>query len=91
MDENENVDEKKEEQINIGEENNINDKNKKKICFYCNLIINEDESIQCEKCKNFFHESCVGLSHNNNENEYNDNDNDIDENKFICPDCLSKK
>ncbi len=91
IDENENVDEKKEEQINIGEENNINDKNKKKICFYCNLIINEDESIQCEKCKNFFHESCVGLSHNNNENEYNDNDNDIDENKFICPDCLSKK
>ena len=85
-----NIDEKKEEQINNEENKNNNIENKiKKVCFYCNLIINEEESIQCEKCKNYFHESCVGISHN--ENEYNDNDNDMDENQFICPDCLSKK
>ena len=85
-----NIDEKKEEQINNEENKNNNNENKiKKVCFYCNLIINEEESIQCEKCKNYFHESCVGISHN--ENEYNDNDNDMDENQFICPDCLSKK
>jgi len=84
-----NIDEKKEE-INNEENKNNNIENKiKKVCFYCNLIINEEESIQCEKCKNYFHESCVGISHN--ENEYNDNDNDMDENQFICPDCLSKK
>jgi len=85
-----NIDEKKEEQIDNEENKNNNIENKiKKVCFYCNLIINEEESIQCEKCKNYFHESCVGISHN--ENEYNDNDNDMDENQFICPDCLSKK
>ena len=85
-----NIDEKKEEQINNEENKNNNIENKiKKVCFYCNLIINEEESIQCEKCKNYFHESCVGISHN--ENEFHDNDNDMDENQFICPDCLSKK
>ena len=85
-----NIDEKKEEQIDNEENKNNNIENKiKKVCFYCNLIINDEESIQCEKCKNYFHESCVGISHN--ENEYNDNDNDMDENQFICPDCLSKK
>jgi len=85
-----NIDEIKEEQIDNEENKNNNNENKiKKVCFYCNLIINEEESIQCEKCKNYFHESCVGISHN--ENEYNDNDNDMDENQFICPDCLSKK
>ena len=83
-----NIDLTKEEQMGNEEDKNNNLENKiKKVCFYCNLIINEEESIQCEKCKNYFHESCVGISHN--ENEYNDND--MDGNQFICPDCLSKK
>ena len=83
-----NIDLTKEEQMGNEEDKNNNLENKKKkVCFYCTLIINEEESIQCEKCKNYFHESCVGISHN--ENEYNDND--MDGNQFICPDCLSKK
>ena len=83
-----NLEEKKDEQINEEENEKNNAEIKiKKVCFYCNLIINEEESIKCEKCKNCFHESCVGISHN--DNEYNVND--FDENQFICPDCLSKK
>ena len=83
-----NLEEKKDEQINEEENKKTNSEIKiKKVCFYCNLIINEEESIKCEKCKNCFHESCVGISHN--DNEYNVND--FDENQFICPDCLSKK
>ena len=83
-----NLEEKKDEQINEEENKKTNAEIKiKKVCFYCNLIINEEESIKCEKCKNCFHESCVGISHN--DNEYNVND--FDENQFICPDCLSKK
>ena len=77
------------------ESNNNNDeinKIKKNNCFYCGLVINEDECIQCSKCKNYFHESCVGISHKVNDN-YGEiiNDNDDEEQDYICPDCLSKK
>ena len=95
----ENNDNKEKENINNdnGNDNDISlDKNdnedniiKKKNCFYCQLIINEEESIQCSKCKNYFHESCVGIS--NKKNDYDINENELDEKDFICPDCLSVK
>jgi len=82
--------EKKEDNVividKLSKDNNIQ---KKKTCFYCQLIINEEESIQCKKCNNYFHESCVGIS--NQKSDYDRNDDDIDEKEYICPDCLSKK
>ena len=86
-----------EEGENINEKNNFNkdfknkledEKKVKKNCFYCQLIINEEESIQCDKCKNYFHESCVGISHKIT--DYNSNENDIEEIGYICPECLTK-
>ena len=61
----------------------------KNICFYCKLIINEDECIQCSKCKNFFHESCVGISNKNIDS--NEVINEENEQNYICPDCLDVK
>jgi len=73
--------------INDDEKNNEINLNKKNFCYYCNLIVNEDESIQCTKCLNYYHESCVGISHKVN---YDDSINDEDEQNYICPDCLAK-
>ena len=99
LDTEENNDNKEKENINndngngndISLDKNENEDNiiKKKNCFYCQLIINEEESIQCSKCKNYFHESCVGIS--NKKNDYDINENELDEKDFICPDCLSVK
>ena len=78
-----NEDEKNEEEnkINISE----NEIMKNNSCFYCKLIINEEECLQCSKCKNYFHEACVGIKHNE---DMKDNNMEIEE--FICPDCFSK-
>ena len=73
--------------INDDEKNNEINMNKKNFCYYCNLTVNEDESIQCTKCLNYYHESCVGISHKVN---YDDSINDEDEQNYICPDCLAK-
>ena len=65
-------------------------KNKiKNMCYYCNLVINEDESIQCSKCKHYFHESCVGISNKNIDS--NEMINEENESNYICPDCLNIK
>jgi hypothetical protein len=60
---------------------------KKQNCFYCKLVINEDESIQCLNCKNYFHETCVGISHKKDDYDIDD----LDEKDYICIDCLFKK
>ena len=91
-----NISENEKEINNKNDENSLNTFNnkeiniKKNICFYCQLIINEDECIQCTKCNNYFHESCVGISHKNI--NYGDviNDEDEIEDNYICPDCLAK-
>ena len=92
MIDNEKEENNKNEEINLTDDNNNElNKNKRNICFYCGLIINEDECIQCTKCQNYFHESCVGISHKTK--NYNDtvNINDEEEQDYLCPDCLSKK
>ena len=85
----ENDDKKDEENINNDKKNNENEIKRKNNCFYCKLIINEEESIQCFKCNNYFHESCVGISRNRD--DFDVNENDSDEKDFICPDCLLQK
>ena len=79
------INEEKEEKDNLI----ISIDNDKKFCFYCKLIINEDESIKCAKCKKFFHESCVGISHK--KDDYDTNENESEEKKYICLDCLFDK
>ena len=79
------INEEKEEKDNLI----ISIDNDKKVCFYCKLIINEDESIKCAKCKKFFHESCVGISHK--KDDYDTNENESEEKKYICLDCLFDK
>ena len=80
---------KKEDENEKNEEknNNENDGKKKQNCFYCKLVINEDESIQCLNCKNYFHETCVGISHKKDDYDIDD----LDEKDYICIDCLFKK
>ena len=86
--EKENKDKKEDENINIDEKNNYeNEMKKKENCFYCKLVINEEESIQCFKCKNYFHEACVGISHKKDDYDIND----LDEKNYMCLDCLFKK
>ena len=87
------IDDENEENNNNNNENNtINENNNelknknKKICFYCGLIINDDESVLCSKCKNFYHKSCVGISNKN----YGNIIIDEDEPNYECPDCLGK-
>ena len=75
--------------INLNSINNDLKIKVKNICFYCKLIINEDECIQCSKCKNFFHESCVGISNKNIDS--NEVINEENEQNYICPDCLDVK
>ena len=94
--ENENEEENKNNEIILNDESNNDNKDnneikayKKNSCCYCGLIINEDECIQCTKCKNFYHESCVGISNKNN--NYGDIIIDEEETDYICPDCLIKK
>lgn len=86
------IDEENENNDN-NENNNDSNKQKKNNCFYCGLIINEDECIQCKKCINYFHKTCVGIRVNNSHVILDDDDEDEDEDEkdYICPECLTKK
>ena len=84
-----NIEENEDNKIIEEKDNLVISIDNKKYCYYCKLIINEEESIQCTDCKNFFHESCVGISRK--KDDYDTNENELDEKKYICLDCLFKK
>ena len=84
-----NIEENEENKIDEEKDNLVISIDNKKYCYYCKLIINEEESIQCTDCKNFFHESCVGISRK--KDDYDTNENESEEKKYICLDCLFDK